>query len=163
MPDITWKMQRTDNKLHVTYHYENHTKDIVYVVDGLVIPAFKKPNIYTRSTGGYDIMPVGTDTVMIKVGPPTGGGTAATPAFFVPVAAGASYDGVRDIELPFTTSDPITGADAPLPGKRTTARFSLYATKGEPKWRELPGDNGPIRFPDAPGIWILTGDAQPIP
>jgi hypothetical protein len=161
--ELTWKMAKQGNKLHVTYHFENHTSGVVYVNDGLVVQTGN--NTFVKFTTNIDVTMVDAQTVLITVGTPSGDVPAAapTPGFYVPVAKGASFDGARDVELPFQSYDAM-GRAKPLGDKFTKASFALYVSDGEPgSWRELPTDKGPVRFPDGPNIRIITLPAQPLP
>ncbi len=161
--EITWKMTKHGDRLHVAYHFENHTSHVVYVNNGLVAQISSDKWVKTELNSDLEV--VDASTVMIIVGSPSGDVpvAAAPPGFYVPVAKGASFDGSREIPLPFTRTDAM-GREKPLGGTFTKASFQLYAFDGEPEaWRELPTDHGKVRVPDAPPLRMLTGAVQPLP
>jgi hypothetical protein len=161
--ELTWKLTKQAGKLHVTYHFENHTNGVVYVNDGIVAQIGN--NTFKKFATNSAVTVVDAQTVLITVGTPTGDVPAAapTPGFYVAVAKGASFDGARDVAFPFQGSDPL-GRAKPLGDKFTRASFALYVSDGEPaKWRELPTDNGNVKIPDGPNVRIITLPAQPLP
>jgi hypothetical protein len=160
--EITWKLTKQGDHLHVTYHFENHTPHVVYVNNGLV--AQVSSDRWVKTDLNVDTEVVDAETILITVGTPAGDvpAAAAPQGFYVPVAKGASFDGSRDIPLPLTTTDAM-GRSKPLGDKFKKVTFELYAFDGEPKWRELPTDKGAVKVPDAPPIRMLTGAAQPMP
>lgn len=160
--DLTWAITKLGDKLHVTYHFENHTGGVVYVNDGLV--AQTGSNTFIKITTNVQPSKLDDTTLLITVGTPTGDVPAAAPkpGVYVAVAKGASFDGARDLMLPFQTRDAM--GRVVMLGTFKQAKLALQVSDGEPaKWREIATDKGTIKVPDAPNIRIVQSEAQALP
>lgn len=159
---LTWKLTRSADKLHVTYQLHNTSDHVVYVNNGVVSQL--KGDLWRLAKTNARLEPRG-DTVAIVVGTPSGDVPMAAPipGFYVAVAAHQTFDGSRDIPLPFMKRNPATGEQAAL-GEFANAVLELYTFDGEPSaWRELKTETGPVKVPEAPGIKVLATAALPIP
>ena len=166
MTELTWNMTRSPKSIRVSYHIANRGTKTLYVNDGLVVLANPNvANVYRRFSANYTVEAQSADTVSITVGMPSGDVPAAAPvpAFYVAVAPNASFDGARDVDVPFRRYDAM-GREKPLGDKFTKAVFAIQTFEGEPPtWRELPAEHGTIRIPENPAIRVVSGAAQPIP
>lgn len=161
--ELTWAMTKQAGTLHVTYHFENHTGDVVYVNDGLVVQTGND----TFSKINTNVVPSKLDdsTLLITVGTPSGDvpAGAPVPGLYVKVPKGGTFDGARDLLLPFQTRDAM-GRVVMLGDKFQKAAFALQAIHGEPsKWREIQTDKGMVKIPDAPTTLLIRADPQPLP
>src|SRR5580698_6545815 len=103
--ELSWAMTKQTGKLHVTYHFENHTSDVVYVNDGLVVQIGN--NAFTKINTNVAPSRLDDSTLLITVGTPSGDVPAAAPVpgFYVMVPKGGTFDGTRDVLLPFQLHD----------------------------------------------------------
>jgi hypothetical protein len=160
---LTWSMTKRGDKLHVTYRFENHTGGVVYVNDGLV--AQTATQTFIKITTNVQPSKLDATTLLITVGTPSGDVPVAAPVpgVYVAVAKGASFDGARDVMLPFQSRDAM-GRVVMLGDTFKQAKLALQVSDGEPaKWREIQTDKGMIKIPDAPNIRIVQSEARALP
>ena len=156
---LTWTMKPAGAKVQLTYRYENVSDHDVYINDGAVQQL--KDDLWTRLTV-WDVEQPAPDTALIYVGHVKGTGTAPTPGFFVKVPPQSSFDGMREVVFPLTLSGGY-GGRVPLAGNVTKVAFAVEVIDGEPTWREVKTQTGPLRFPDAPSIQRVVADTKPMP
>ena len=159
---LSFTLSRSGNTLHLAYQYENPSDHVVYLADGMVVQL--KADAWRRTTG-VDFERRDATTVTIAIGRDlsTMPKAVPVPGFFIPVAAHAKHVGKRDVVMPFTNPDPVTGQQIPL-GDFTHVVLEIGVIETEPKWREVKNEQGqPIKFPDGPSMRLLAAPAQPIP
>lgn len=158
---LTLTLTRSATQLHAVYHYENATDHVQYIADGLISQLGNDTFRYSRGT---DYQARGADTIELLVGMLASGVPDAAPPqpAYLPVAAKSTFEGKRDIPLPFTERDPRTGASKPMT-QPVTAVVSILLYDGEPTWMTVNGKDGPLKLAKEPATTTLTSAPVAIP
>ncbi len=158
---LTLALTRSGNQLHAVYRYENPTDHVQYIADGLISQIGNDTFRYSRGT---DYQAQGADTIELLIGMLAPGMPDATPPqpAYLPVAAKSTFEGKRDIPLPFTEIDPSTRSAKPMK-EPPNAVLSVLLYDGEPTWMTVKGKDGPLKIAKEPATTTLTSAPIAIP